>query len=265
MFGASAEHARSIVDLSEGKDSVDAILSANVDELSYGSGAFTVDSVETFIVVTSDGTPAGLEWSVTSTASGASMGGQKLTLPPGEVVSGPGFSVGMAAPYVAATKDGTQLRIVAPGLMIASEQQAAFFGGAEIYAGFGEGLDFEFIPRTMDDPDNDTFGDATSNFASGGGIGGGSSTLGAGSFGGGVGLGPSDTSSDPVAAAPATELLVYEQATGRGAVAGIVLLGLLGWFLLMGRWLQRFTWGRALYRVQPFRTIDWLYRAFVKT
>jgi hypothetical protein len=264
MFGASAEHARSIVDLGEGNDSVDATLSAIVDELSYGSGAFTVDSIETFIEVTSDGTPAGLEWSVTSTASGASMGGQKLTLPPGEVVSGPGFSVGMAAPYVAASKDGTQLRIVAPGLMIASEEQAAFFGGAEIYAGFGEGLDFEFIAKSLDDGD-DTFDDSTTDFASGSGIDGGSSTLGAGSFGGGVALGPSDTSSDPMSAAPATELLVYEQATGRGAVAGIVLLGLLGWFLLMGRWLQRFAWGRALYRVQPFRTIDWLYRAFVKT
>ena len=265
MFGASAEHARSIVDLSEGKDSVVAKLSANVDELSYGSGAFTVDSIETYIEIVSDGTAAGLEWSVMSTASGASLAGQKQTLPQGQVVGGPGFSVGMAAPFVSASKDGTQIRVIAPGLMIATEQQAAFFGGAEIYAGFGEGLDFNFIAKpTEDDPTS--FEDTTSDFASDdGSFDAGSSMFDAGSFGGGVAIGPSETSSDPVSAAPATELLVYEQATGRGAVAAIVILGILGWFLLMGRWLQRFTWGQALYRVQPFRTIDWLYRAFVKT
>jgi hypothetical protein len=264
MFGASAEHARSIVDLHEGTDDVAARLAANVDDLSYGSGAFTADSIETFIDVRSDGTPAGLEWSVTSTASGASMGGQKLTLPPGRIVSGPGFSVGMAAPYVSAAKDGTQLRIVAPGLMIATEQQAAFFGGAEIYAGFGEGLDFDFIAKEIGGDGTTSFGGGTGDLSSGGDIGGGSAPFGVDSFGGGVAVGPAETT-DPVTAAPSSELLVYEQATGRGAVAAIVLLGALCWFLLMGRWLQRYSWGRTLYRAQPFRTIDWLYRAFVKT
>jgi hypothetical protein len=60
-------------------------------------------------------------------------------------------------------------------------------------------------------------------------------------------------------------MLIYEQATGRGAVGGIIALGLLGWFFLLGRWLQRYTWGRKLNRLQPFRTFDWVYRAFVKS
>ena len=51
----------------------------------------------------------------------------------------------------------------------------------------------------------------------------------------------------------------------RGAVAGIIALGILGWALLLGRWLQRFGWGHKLNRMQPFRTVDWLYRAFVKS
>jgi hypothetical protein len=44
-----------------------------------------------------------------------------------------------------------------------------------------------------------------------------------------------------------------------------VALGIFCWFLLMARWLQRFAWGRKLTRLQPFRFIDWMYRAFVKT
>ena len=263
-FGAEAERARSIVDLHEGDDEVEGILSATVEELSYGSGAFTVDSIETYVTVTSDGTARGLEWSVTSTASGASMGGEKIALPPGETVSGPGFAVGMAAPYVSATPDGSQVRIVAPGLMIAHEQQAFFFGGAEFYAGMGEGLDFSFTPRDIGDPSDPGDGGGFADLGAGTGFDTGAASLPGDTFGGGVALGPTDAD-DPLAAEPSTEILIYEQATGRGAVAAIVALGVLGWVLLLSRWFQRYSWGRTLHRLQPFRAIDWLYRAFVKS
>ncbi len=45
----------------------------------------------------------------------------------------------------------------------------------------------------------------------------------------------------------------------------LLALALLAVLLLLVRWIGRFSWGRRLYRVQPFRALDWLYRAFVKT
>ena len=45
----------------------------------------------------------------------------------------------------------------------------------------------------------------------------------------------------------------------------MIALGGLAWLLLMSRWLQRYAWGRRMTRMQPFRFIDWIYRAFVKT
>jgi len=264
-FGADAERARSITHLFERNGRIHMTLSAEIEDLSYGSGALTVDAIETFVDVSSDGTAGGLEWSVSSTATGAKLGGQPVALPPGQVISGPGFSFGMAAPYVGTEKDGSQIRVEAAGFMIATTEQTIHFGGAETGAGLGEQLDFEFQGDTTTGTGTttETGGeDVTTSVAP---FDSGSATLGGSTFGGGVAVGPSEPAGDPVSAAPATEMLIYEQATGRGAVAGIVALGILGWFLLLGRWLQRFGWGYKLNRLQPFRTADWLYRAFVKS
>jgi hypothetical protein len=264
-FGADAEKATSIVDLYEEDGEVVGKLSSVVEDLNYGGGAFTVESVETYIEFRSDGTPQGLKWSVSSTANGVKLGGQPVTLPPGQMISGPGIAVGMAAPYVNAEKDGTKLTIVAAGLTFGSDQQAAFVGGAEVVAGFGGGSgDFELPPLDDTEPPPDT--------TVGGGGGGSdfdSPVGGIGSVGGSGGFDLSapvtEDSTTPVAAGAPEEILVYEMATGRGAVPAIIALGIVMWFLLMSRWLQRFTWGRKLSRYQPFRTIDWVYRAFVKT
>ncbi len=265
-FGADAERARSVTHLFEQGGRINIRMSAFIEDLSYGSGALTVEAIETFVSVSSDGTPAGLEWSVATTASGARLGGQPVALPPGEVVSGPGFSFGVAAPYVATENDGSQIRVEAPGLMIATTQQTIHFAGAETGAGLGEALAYEFEvgggPATGDDTSattDDGFTTSAGPFDTG------SATVGGTTFGGGVAVGPSTEVTDPVTAAPATEILIYEQATGRGAVGGIIALGLLGWFFLLGRWLQRYPWGRKLNRLQPFRTFDWIYRAFVKS
>jgi hypothetical protein len=263
-FGADAERARSITHLYEEAGRIHMVLSAKIEDLSYGSGALTVDAIETFVDVSSDGTASGLKWSVSSTASGAELGGQPIALPPGQVVSGPGFSFGMAAPYVGTEDDGSQIRVEAPGFMIATTEQTVHFAGAESGAGLGEELDYRF-QRNPGPDTSSSAGDGTDDFSSSAApFDSGAAVLGGTTFGGGVAIGPSDTA-DPQAAAPATEMLIYEQATGRGAVAGIVALGVLGWFLLLGRWLQRFGWGKKLYRLQPFRTVDWLYRAFVKS
>ncbi len=61
------------------------------------------------------------------------------------------------------------------------------------------------------------------------------------------------------------EALTRYRVLRRSVVAAIVALGVLGWILLLSRWFQRYMWGRTLHRLQPFRAIDWLYRAFVKS
>jgi hypothetical protein len=262
-FGADAEKATSIVSLDEKNGELIGHLSSIVEDLKYGGGQFTVESVMTFIEFRSDGTPQGLKWSVSSTAQGAKLGGQPITLPPGRMVGGPGFSVGMAAPYVKAEQDGTKLTIVAAGLTFGSDQQAVFVGGAEVYAGFGGGIGGFNLPPLDDSGEVDIgsdFGSGGSDFDSPvGGIG---SVGGSGGFNVAA---PEGTASAPAAAENPDEVLVYRMATGRGALPLLVALAALMWFLLMSRWLQRFTWGRRLTRKQPLRTIDWFYRAFVKT
>ena len=262
-FGASAELARSTVDLAKEGTKVVAELSAIVEDLSYGDGAFTVESIETHVSISSDGTPQRLRWSVTSTASGARAGGQPIALPPGQVISLPGFSVGVAAPYVDAPADGSRLTMIAPGLMIAHEEQAAFFGGAEFYGSFGEAAAQGFNPAPQID-ESATGSSDVSGFEGGVAVGGSGVSVGGPGLSGGVAL-SNDPSSTPLAAEGTSELLVYRQATGRGAVAGLLALGLFGWLLILGRWLQRFSWGRRILLAQPFRLIDWIYRAFVKT
>lgn len=261
-FGATAEKGRSIVTIGEEGSQVRAEMAAKVEDLNYGDGAFTVESIETHVKVSSDGTPQRLRWSVTSTASGAKFGGQSVTLPPGQVVSLPGFSVGVAAPYVEAASDGGRLTIVAPGLMIAHDEQAAFFGGAEFYGSFGEFADSSFGGPQID-PGAEVSAGSTTGFDSGVSVGSPGVSVGGPGLSGGVTIGTTDPD-DPVGAGATSEILVFEQATGRGAVAAILVAGLMGWFLLLTRWLQRYTWGRRLSALQPFRLVDWLYRAFVK-
>ena len=265
-FGAEAERARSITHLFEADGRINIRMSAFVEDLNYGSGSLTIEAIETFVDITSDGTAAGLKWSVSTTASGARLGGQPVALPPGQVVSGPGFSFGVAAPYVATEPDGSQIRLEAPGFMITTTQQTVHFAGAETGAGLGEALDFEFQgggDTTSEDESSTTSDDGFDTTAAPFDTG--SASVGTSTFGGGVAVGPAETFAEDPLAAPATELLIYEQATGRGAVGAIVALGVLGWFLLLGRWLQRYAWGRKLHRFQPFRTLDWLYRAFVRS
>ena len=64
----------------------------------------------TFVDVSSDGTAGGLKWSVSTTATGAKLGGQPVALPPRQKGSGPRFKFGVAAPYVATETDGSQIR-----------------------------------------------------------------------------------------------------------------------------------------------------------
>ncbi|MGH2748735.1 MAG: hypothetical protein ACRDKB_12565 [Actinomycetota bacterium] len=261
-LGINAERARAIVDLRERSGTIVGRMKAFVEGLSYGKDRFEVDSLVTHVRFVSDGTRQGLEWRATTTLSETRIGGRPVTLPPGKTVAGPGFSVGVAEPYVEAARDGGQLTIVAPGLHFGSAEQSAFFGGVELYASFGGGDSFLFAPLDPSGGGGDLgFGGGESD---GLGLGGG--------FGSGPNLGPTTVGGSrttqppaPVAAPEPDEVRIYEVATGLGLVPAILAAGALLWFFMMSRWLQRFSWGRRLHRTQPLKTIDWVYRAFVKT
>ncbi len=265
-YGANAERALSIVQMKETADKVSGSMYSMVEGLNFGDGAFKVDSVVSHATFSTDGTPKGLKWSVVSTASGAKLGGQPVSLPPGDRITAPGFSVGMAAPFVDAPGDGSKLTIVAPGLHFGSEEQAAFFGGAELVMSMGL---VEPPLHATDEPiETDNGGGSGGTTSSGGGLDFSDSSTSSGldlGTSGTIGPTPQTEGQQPIALEDPSQVLIFEKATGIGAVALIVILGGFCWFLLMSRWLQRYAWGRKLTRVQPFRFIDWMYRAFVKT
>src|SRR5207247_1904572 len=69
----------------------------------------------------------------------------------------------------------------------------------------------------------------------------------------------------PAVPVVATTPKIRQLTTGELIVPIIIALGGVMLFSLASRWIRRFRWGRRLYRYQPFRGLDWLYRAFLKT
>ena len=260
-LGINAERAQQIVYMKETNGKVTGTIGSVVEGLTFGGGSFTVESVTTYLRFESDGTEPGLKWEVASRASDAQLGGNAIPLPPGDTVSGPGFSVGMSEPFVEAAPDGTTLTIVAPGLHVGSEQQAALFGGAEVYMSASRQTEDEFIE---DQEELIEEGDSGSTF-DGGDFGSGSTDFGGGTSDFDTGVTPAEEGEPTLATEETGELLIFEKATGVGAVAVIVALGGFCWFLLLSRWLQRYAWGTKLTRFQPFKFFDWMYRAFVKS
>lgn len=260
-FFAQAKEARTVVHLVERGGEVRGWLKANLQEFSWGGGAFTVDELDTFVTFASDGTRQGLTWSVSSTAQGAELGGRPVALPPGRIVGNDQLQVGVAAPYVTTSKDGADLRIVAPGLTIASQEQTVHLAGAELDVG-GMGL------RSADP----SFGDLPTGAGDG-------TTTTTTTTGTTTPSSPAtDTGSGEVAAAPsgdadqgeapAPQAAVSVQRIGRTGLAPmltILALGLIGTLAVLMRWMGRFAWWREAVRVQPLRGIDWIYRAFLKT
>ena len=256
-FPGGAERGETIVDLARNGDAVVGRIRALVEDVSFGNGAFVVESIETLITFRSDGTTGGLEWSVATNATGARGGGQTLPLPAGQLVGAGPVQGGVAAPYVRAADDGSTLDIVAPGLVVAHPEQSVFLGGAEVHASFGR-----VSPTGKPLGSSDAEGSAEGGGASGGE----GTTTGSGSTGGSTGPeegAPPEAAPQPVAAAevPASTVLVR---TGVPVLALIVGFGVLSLLLALTRWVGRFGWGRTLLGAQPFRGLDWLYRAFVK-
>jgi len=254
-----ADEGRTIVHLRDAGDRVVGRLSSVLQRASWGDGALTVDLLQTVVTFESDGTSGGLRWTVASRVVGAELGGRPIELPQGQVVGGPGIQVGLAAPYIEAAEDGGSLRILAAGLFVASGEQSAYFGGGEVEATFGRGTP----PPEIDPPPDDTGDDPVT---------------GSGFSTDGFETGPvttAPTATPPVpteapqagapVAAPAPVVSVEEFATGRAGVVVILALGGFALLLVLLRWITRFSWGQSLYEMQPFRSLDWIYRAFLKT
>jgi hypothetical protein len=259
-LGFNAERARTIVQLQERDGKVIGRLRAMVEGLTFGDGQLRVDWITTYGHFQSDGTRQGLRWQVTTTASGARIGDRRVALPPGGTAEGPGFTVGVSEPYVSVPSDGGELTIVAPGLHFGSDEQNAFMGGIEVVASFREGDPFAFDPALPPEVGEDMPDFADGGFASVGGDGAAGLDIGDGM----EGL-ETELTDEPLATGDDGAILIYELATGRGLIPGLVLLALLLWMFIMSYWIQRFAWGRRLARRPPFSTMDWIYRAFVKT
>lgn len=248
----SAEKAVTAVYLREEGRKLLGTLTADVQGMSFGGGALTADNLFTLISFESDGTSGGLTWKSLSTSSNVRIGGQQAPMQSGDskpqggtLPNGDSFTVGVAAPYVKSSADGSALVIVAPGLTVATSKQTAYLAGGELrVSSLGLEVPFVFQPTA--------FGTGT-RFRSGGNV---------------FSIPATEASSGNVdyGEEPGKTLVSVRQIdAGPLPVLGIVGFGGLVLAMLMGGWIRRFAWGRRLFAVQPFRTLDWIYRAFVRT
>jgi len=241
--GISVEHALSIVDLHEKAGVVTALISSELQGLNLVPGALSVDALSTYISVRSDGTPAGMKWSVATTIAGVKIVGQKVALPLGTTVPLGQLTLGLVQPFVTTTDGGHDLSIFAPGLSVMSDQQSIFLGGAELYGLFDRQPVPSFLPipllhglpplpvRPILIPPSPQA--------------------------------PAIVQQPPSTPAATFAIRMYD--TGQAAIALILISGGVAMLLVLMRWTRRWAWGRKLCSVQPLKGLDWLYRAFVKT
>jgi len=240
----------------------------------------TVDAVRSVISFSSDGTKAGLVAKAKTEALGVTIGGTKLpSLADNSIVPlGNNSFLGVVSPVVQATPDGTQVTIRAPGLFLAANtpldqlpipedplnmdpvpaqfrgqltlggrlfaQQVVYVAGALLDAGASRIPALELppipIPKSIPLPPVLT-----------------------------PPLPPPPSILPPPPPPPSVPVALPRYITRelRGsawtllAISTLTILGLLG---VMGKWSQRFVWGRSLAKVPPFNGVGWAYRAFLK-
>lgn len=248
----SAKRAYSIVDLREDKGKVYGKLKGFVSSMTMGSGtqSLSVESMTTYISFESDGTRSGLKWTAISAASGVTLGGIPINLKPGDTVSDPTGQVyvGIVGPFISASDDGKNLFMIAPGLFYSTSQQTTYVAGAQVRATFGRAIPFSFLSSSF-----------------------GSSSLGLirpgpSTFGSEV---PSDlgTTAAPAESTPAEPpvLSIKRLATRPWPFTSLAIFAVVTLGVILAGWVQRFRWGRRIYTLQPFRSFNWMYRAFVRT
>lgn len=242
--GLSVEHALSLVDLHEKGGEVFGAIQSELQGLDLIPGVAKIDLLATYISVRSDGTSKGLVWSVATTVAGLTIAGQKVAVPLGATIPlQGGVTIGIVPPYVLPSDGGRTLSIVAPGLAVMSDQQSVFLGGAELYGTFDREpapsfnpfrpptIPPQVVPSILPPPVPQIL--------------------------------PTSVPGARPVAAPQFAVRMYD--TGRLAIALILIAGAAALVLIFIRWSRRWAWGRRVCAVQPFKGIDWLYRAFVKT
>lgn len=250
----AARRAFSIVQIHEQGGKIFGKLKAFVSNMSFGSGvqSASVESVTTFVSFESDGTASGLKWSAVTTATGITAFGQTVALVPGQTIEAPAnlAFIGISGPYVVSKNDGKQLLIVAPGLFYGTDQQTTYAAGAEVRAGFDRVEPFSFN---------------ASEFSSG--------TPALGLFRPGPGtFGETGQFSDiseilppaPVLGEPPT-LSVRELSMAPWPLASMITFGGFTLLVLLAGWIQRYGWAKRIFTLQPLRSINWMYRAFLRT
>jgi hypothetical protein len=242
--GISVERAISVVDVHEDHGVVIAKAQSTLLGLDVVPGVLKIDALSSFLSVQSDGTREGLKWTVASTLTGVTLAGQKMALPLTQSLPVGDFTIGLAQPYVHPSEDGHVLRIMSPGLGVASDTQSIFLAGTEISATFDRApvgkISLPPLPALPPLAPPPTFVP-----------------------------GSPGSQAPPGVVSPAQQIpaqfAIRMYDTGGGTLAGIFAAGIVGLIVLFARWSQRWPWGRRLTRMQPFKGIDWLYRAFVKT
>jgi hypothetical protein len=261
--------ARTIVHLKEEGGKVVGKIQATFNDATWGNGGLSIDSVDTVLTFESDGTAEGLKWSVGTTAKGARLGGNPVTLPTGRLIGTPDLQAGVAAPYVSASEDGSSLEIVAPGVIVASREQTAWFGGAQVEATFGgataggtgdggTGTGSESEPGTAGGESGEGSPGAVPSGASAGGAVGAAGASGTG----GTGTGEAIPVSTAAGSAGSVSVNRFETDLPFYLIIG---LGLLGALWIVDRWMRQFPAGVALSYYPPFSLIDRLYRTFAKS
>ena len=240
----------------------------------------TVDLVRSVISFSSDGTKAGLVARAKTEALGVTIAGTKLaSVEANNVIPlGDNSFFGVTSPVVQASPDGSQVSIHAPGVFLAANtplnqlpipedplnmdpvpqqfrgqltlggrlfaQQVVYVAGAILDAGADRIPAFELpqipIPKPIAVPPIVT-----------------------------PPIPPSPSIVPPPPPPPSVPVALPRYITRelRGsawtllAITTLTFLGLLG---VMGKWSQRFVWGRTLAKVPPFSGVGWAYRAFLK-
>ncbi|TMK19304.1 MAG: hypothetical protein E6G68_06165 [Actinobacteria bacterium] len=241
----------------------------------------TVDLVRSVISFSSDGTPSGLIARAKTEALGVTIGTTKLPAleAPSVIPLGDDSYLGVLSPVVQVGGHGTQITIRAPGLFLAAKtpldqlpvpedpldmdpipsqfrgqltlgghlfsEQVVYIAGAYLDAGVGRIESFGFPPIPLPKPIAIPPVVAPPPLPP--------SIL------------PPPPFVPPVTQPVALPRYVTRELPGSAwtmiAIVVFTILGLLG---VMGKWSQRFPWGRALAEFPPLAGVGWAYRAFLK-
>jgi len=271
-----------IVKLWEAEGRIHGVLTSTVRGVSLADGAIIVDAVRSVISFSSDGTEKGLIAVAKSEALGITLGGTKVaSLDAGQVIPlGAEAFLGVIRPVVQLANEGRRVTIRAPGLFLAARNtgldaipipedpfeqepfpdqlaghialggklksdQVVYVAGALLDAGVGRVPASSFLPGLSDVPLPQIPGVEPPAITP-------------------PVIAPPTAPAAPSQPVALPRFEIRQLAGSPWPAAVIVVLGFLGFMMIIGRWTMRFAWARSLSRYPPFPAFGWVYRAFLK-